>query len=101
MDRVIVGLGNPGDKYANTRHNAGFMVLDYIANKNKLSWQSATKFNSLTASIDGFLLLKPQTFMNDSGSAVSKFLNFHKLNPGALIVIHDEVDLPFGTIKKQ
>ena len=94
--QIWVGLGNPGAQYALQRHNVGFMAADLIAHTNRLGpWQ--TKFRSLTA--EGrigrhrILLLKPQTFMNDSGDAVQQALHFYKLDLDALTVFHDELDL--------
>ncbi len=94
--QLWVGLGNPGGKYALHRHNVGFMAADIIAEAHGFSsWQK--KFRSLTA--EGrigrhrVLLLKPQTYMNDSGDAVSQALRFYKLDLNALTVFHDELDL--------
>ena len=97
--QIWVGLGNPGDKYALQRHNAGFMAADIIAAANDFGpWTK--KFRSLVA--EGkigrhrILLVKPQTFMNDSGDAVQQALRFYKLDEEALTVFHDELDLaPF------
>lgn len=97
--QLWVGLGNPGAKYALHRHNVGFMALDVIAETHDFGpWQK--KFRSLISEgrIGGerVLLLKPQTFMNDSGDAVQQALRFYKLNLGSLTVFHDELDLaPF------
>src|SRR5690242_10567669 len=94
--QIWVGLGNPGAQYAMHRHNVGFMAVDLIAHAHNLGpWQK--KFRSLVA--EGrvgrhrILLLKPQTFMNDSGDAVQQALRFYKLDVGALTVFHDELDL--------
>jgi len=97
--QLWVGLGNPGGEYALQRHNVGFMAVDVLAEAHRFGpWQK--KFRSLIA--DGrvggerILLLKPQTFMNDSGDAVQQALNFYKLDMDALTVFHDELDLaPF------
>jgi PTH1 family peptidyl-tRNA hydrolase len=93
---LFVGLGNPGEKYARNRHNVGFMAVDAIAELNGFGpWTK--KFRSLVS--EGrigrhkVLLLKPQTFMNDSGDAVSQALRFYKLDLDALTVFHDELDL--------
>ena len=94
--QIWVGLGNPGAQYALQRHNVGFMAADLIAHTHRLGpWQK--KFRSLMA--EGrigrhrILLLKPQTFMNDSGDAVQQALHFYKLDLDALTVFHDELDL--------
>jgi PTH1 family peptidyl-tRNA hydrolase len=93
---LIVGLGNPGEKYTNNRHNVGFMVVDDIAHHHGFSpWRA--KFKGLLAdgTIDGekVLLLKPMTFMNRSGQSVSELMRFYKLSPNQVVVFHDELDL--------
>jgi PTH1 family peptidyl-tRNA hydrolase len=93
---LLVGLGNPGEKYANNRHNVGFMVVDDIAHHHGFSpWRA--KFQGLLAdgTVDGekVLLLKPMTFMNRSGQSVSELMRFYKLSPDQVIVFHDELDL--------
>lgn len=103
--RMIVGLGNPGPKYLVTRHNIGFMVIDALANEWKLSGQFRDDKKALVAK-DKFnntdvLLVKPQTFMNLSGESVQPLMHFYKLELSDLLVIHDEVDLPFGQIRFQ
>jgi len=85
--KLIVGLGNPGEKYLKNRHNVGFMFVDYLE-ENK----------AFTSSVH---YLKPQTFMNKSGDEVSRKLNFYKLTPADLIVIHDDLDLKLGEYKIQ
>jgi len=101
---LIVGLGNPGEKYQNTRHNLGFMVVDELARKmlplTKTKWQENKKFNSLVISYQSLVILvKPQTMMNASGFAVAKMANFYQIKPENIWVIHDDVDLPLGKIK--
>jgi len=99
--KIIVGLGNPGNQYKKYRHNTGFILLDKLAEEQGLKWEKSPKFESEIAECDDFILVKPQTFMNNSGDAVSKLLNFYKISPDDLIVVHDDVDLNFGTVKKQ
>lgn len=100
--KILAGLGNPGSQYLWTRHNAGFMVLDALAEESALSCQKKT-FSGLAG--EGFwsgsrlLMLKPQTYMNLSGRSVVESLRFHKLSPQDLLVIHDDLDLPFGTVR--
>lgn len=100
--RLIVGLGNPGPKYTWTRHNAGFIVLDRFA---ALAGIPVTKksfsglFGEGNHKGNRLLLLKPQTYMNLSGRSVAAALRFHKLEISDLLVIHDELDIPFGQIK--
>ena len=100
--KLIVGLGNPGPKYTWTRHNAGFMVLDRLA---QLSGIPVAKkaFSGLYGEGnwqgERLLLLKPQTFMNLSGRSAAAALRFHKLSLSDLIVIHDDLDIPFGQLR--
>lgn len=99
---VIAGLGNPGPKYQWTRHNAGFLFLDRLAHLENISI-NRKNFSGLAGewNHDGnrLILLKPQTFMNLSGQAVMQALQFYKLPLSQLIVAHDELDLPFGTVR--
>jgi PTH1 family peptidyl-tRNA hydrolase len=102
MAKLVVGLGNPGPQYSWTRHNAGFMVLDRLAS---LAGISVTRkaFSGLAG--DGnwagerIFLLKPQTFMNLSGRSVAEALRFYKLSLSDLIVVHDDLDIPFGKVR--
>lgn len=89
--KLIVGLGNPGKQYEKTRHNVGFMVLDALA----------ASFGGTETTVHGekVILLKPQTFMNNSGEAVQKLANFHKPDPADIWVISDDLDLPLGKIR--
>lgn len=99
---LIVGLGNPGAEYANTRHNVGFMAADALHHEYGFG-AYREKFNGLIAEgkIDGekIYLLKPQTYMNLSGNSVVKAANFYKILPENIIVIHDDMDLPVGKMK--
>jgi PTH1 family peptidyl-tRNA hydrolase len=99
---VIAGLGNPGPQYQWTRHNAGFLFLDRIANLENISLSRKT-FSGLTGEWNfrgkRLILLKPQTFMNLSGKSVMQALQFYKLPLSHLIVVHDELDLPYGTVR--
>lgn len=99
---LVVGLGNPGAEYAQTRHNIGFMAVDEIHDRYKFS-VFKNKFDALIAEgqIGGekVLLLKPQTFMNLSGNAVVKAALFYKILPENIIVIHDDIDLALGQMK--
>lgn len=100
--KLLAGLGNPGPKYLWTRHNAGFMVLDRLAHHAGASI-ARKAFSGLYGETECWNerlhLLKPQTFMNLSGRSVSPALHYHKLSLDDLIVIHDDLDLPFGQIK--
>ena len=99
---LFVGLGNPGEKYKNNRHNVGFMALDCLSSFHKFG-RSRTKFLGRTAmgSLEERKLIsfKPQTFMNESGRAVREASNFYKIGPERIIVFHDELDLPFGQVR--
>ncbi|KKR21302.1 MAG: Peptidyl-tRNA hydrolase [Parcubacteria group bacterium GW2011_GWE2_39_37] len=97
--KILVGLGNPGDKYKLTRHNIGFMVLDALAKELSLAWQFCKKFNADIAKGENLILVKPQTFMNISGEAVKKVLTFYKLTINDVVVIHDDLDIDFGKHK--
>ena len=103
--RLIIGLGNPGLEYLNTRHNAGFMVLDKLAEDQDISFVTKKDLKSLIAvtNIGGkqTILAKPITFMNLSGEAVQALVTFYKVSMDEIIVIHDEIDLPFGSIQNK
>ncbi|MGI6167532.1 MAG: aminoacyl-tRNA hydrolase [Eubacteriales bacterium] len=99
---IVVGLGNPGDKYTYTRHNAGFLALAYIAEKLGVKVNRA-KFRSLTARAEisgtGVILLAPQTFMNLSGEAVRECADFYRVPPENIIVISDDINLDVGRLR--
>lgn len=110
--KLIIGLGNPGKKYEQTRHNVGFMILDELARLHHLTWNKQSAFKALTAQGSNYLLVKPQTFMNDSGESVDALARYYKVRPrgmfgvkkdsdltDSIIVIQDELDLPLGTYK--
>ena len=100
--RLLVGLGNPGTRYAFNRHNVGFLAIDAIARRYSLSG-ARSRFSSEVADghIDGtkIVALKPQTFMNLSGDAVLPALQFYKLKPADIVVLHDEIDLPLARVR--
>jgi peptidyl-tRNA hydrolase, PTH1 family len=100
--RLLVGLGNPGSRFAGNRHNIGFMALDAIARRHgAASFRSRFKGEIADAAIGGErrLLLKPQTFMNDSGESVAETARFFKIAPAEIVVIHDEIDLRPGKLR--
>jgi PTH1 family peptidyl-tRNA hydrolase len=98
--KLFVGLGNPGDKYERTRHNAGFWWIDQIAAQTNTKLVSDVKFSGVVGKINQeSWLLKPSTFMNLSGKAVAALANYYKITPAEILVIHDELDLPAGGIK--
>ena len=99
--KLVVGLGNPGKKYENTRHNCGFMAIDFYATKNSLTFKK--KFNSLYSEslVNGekLILVKPQTYMNLSGNSVSKFMKFYNLDLKDVLIVYDDVDFEVGKFK--
>ena len=101
--KILVGLGNPGSKYEKTRHNIGFRFLDLFAKSEGLSFGSAPRFSAETATltIDGekVLLVKPQTFMNNSGEAIAPLAKYYDIEPDDIIVVYDDLDLPSGKIR--
>ncbi|MES1981773.1 MAG: aminoacyl-tRNA hydrolase [Pseudomonadota bacterium] len=101
--KLIVGLGNPGREYEKTRHNAGFWWVDEFAQANGFSFKADSKCHGLgargTSHGSELLLLKPQTFMNVSGRAVSAMAQLYKIEPQHILVVHDELDLPPGSAK--
>lgn len=100
MKRLIVGLGNPGDEYAGSRHNIGWQVLDKLAaDAGEITWRRQTKFKAEIAQSGELIFLKPQTFMNSSGHAVQAALDYYKLNPGSALIISDDIYLPFGEVR--
>lgn len=101
--KIIVGLGNPEDQYAKTRHNLGFTVLDEYARKHlgpRVIWQIEKKFKAEILKLNPDIwLIKPQTYMNNSGLSVSQLVSYFKIAAADIIVIHDDLDLPLGKIK--
>jgi len=101
--KLVVGLGNPGAEYAHTRHNAGFWLVDELARRHGGAFRHESKHQAELARVrmngDEVWLAKPMTFMNRSGGPVSSILNFYKIAPGQMLVAHDEIDLPSGTIR--
>lgn len=111
--KFIIGLGNPGKEYENTRHDAGFMLIDKLAQEAGATWRENKKFKALIAEAAGIIFVKPQTFMNNSGESVSAILSYYKLLPKTLgilknknadlseilTVIHDDLDINFGEYK--
>jgi PTH1 family peptidyl-tRNA hydrolase len=100
--KLIVGLGNPGVRYARTRHNAGFDAVEIIARREGWSWGAHRGKTQVAAGMLGtekIVLAKPQTYMNDSGLAVAELVRFYKLAPADLLVICDDLDLPLGKVR--
>jgi peptidyl-tRNA hydrolase, PTH1 family len=101
LDLLVVGLGNPGREYATTRHNIGFMVADELARRHGGSWRSKFSGEVADVRVDGarLALLKPQTYMNESGRSVAAAAKFYKVGSEDLLAIHDEVDLELGRMQ--
>src|SRR3954467_4360845 len=103
LDLLVVGLGNPGREYARNRHNAGWMVVDELVRRHGGSWKS--KFNGQLAELrlEGhkLALLKPETYMNESGRSVAAAAKFFKVDPDAVLVVHDEGDFDLGRLERK
>jgi PTH1 family peptidyl-tRNA hydrolase len=101
LDLLIVGLGNPGREYARHRHNAGSMVLDELARRHGASWKGRFSGQLAELRLDGHrvALLKPETYMNESGRSVAAAARFYKLEPDAILVVHDEGDFDLGRLQ--
>lgn len=102
--KIIFAQGNPEPQYSEIRHNVGFMVLNSIATEKKIKWVEKSKFHSLITEVnienEKVLLVKPTTFYNETGSALRKIVDFYKVDTeNDLLVIHDDLALPFGTIR--
>ncbi|WP_374499144.1 aminoacyl-tRNA hydrolase [Zoogloea sp.] len=99
--KLIVGLGNPGSEYAETRHNAGFWFCERLARELGTAFSKEARFHGLAASAraDGVWLLMPQTFMNRSGQSVAALARFYRIAPAEILVVHDELDIPPGQLR--
>lgn len=103
--KLIIGLGNPGSEYFNTRHNFGFLTLNYFQDSipGFSAWQASEQFKALISegqiNDQKILLVKPQTFMNNSGQAIKLIADFYKIDAADLLVLHDDIDLPLGEIR--
>jgi PTH1 family peptidyl-tRNA hydrolase len=101
LELLVVGLGNPGREYAGNRHNVGWMVVEELARRHGASWKSKFSGQLAELRLDGHrvALLKPETFMNESGRSVGAAARFFKLEPDAILVVHDEIDLEPGRLQ--
>ena len=101
LDLLVVGLGNPGREYARSRHNAGWLVVDELARRHGGSWRSKFSGQLAEVRIDGHkvALLKPETFMNDSGRSVQAAARFFKVEPDSILIVHDEGDFDVGRLQ--
>ncbi len=97
--RLIVGLGNPGKDYRDTRHNIGFMVVDELARRMDAAFQEEKRHHGLLAKFSGGWLLKPQTYMNDSGRSVRSVADYYKITTHETLTVYDDVDLPLGSLR--
>lgn len=93
---LIIGLGNPGPEYNFTRHNFGFLALDFFFKLNNYTWEPTEKFGAIWKKIDNTIYLKPQGFYNTSGVPVRAFMNYYKIPPENILVVCDDFNLPFG-----
>ena len=102
MTRMVVGLGNPGPEYERTRHNAGFLTIDLVADNLRAAYWKDTcgaKVAVVRFADSDLVLAKPQTFMNVSGGSVKRLLEEFDVEPGEMIVVHDDIDLPAGSVR--
>jgi PTH1 family peptidyl-tRNA hydrolase len=101
LDLLVVGLGNPGREYAQHRHNVGWMVVDELARRHGASWKGKFLGQIAELRLDGHrvALLKPETYMNESGRSVNEAARFYKVEPDAILVVHDEGDLDLGRLQ--
>ncbi|GMU71982.1 MAG: aminoacyl-tRNA hydrolase [Burkholderiales bacterium] len=97
--RLVAGLGNPGRSYERTRHNAGFWFVDALAARLGASFAAQSRFAAEVARVGEVRLAKPATYMNESGRSVGALARFLAIEPGEILVVHDELDLPAGTVK--
>ena len=98
-ERLIVGLGNPGKKYEGTRHNVGFLVVDRLAARKNVALFPNSRWRAQVAQAEGALLVKPLTFMNESGKAVQLLSAYYKIPPESCLVVYDDTALPFGRLR--
>lgn len=96
---LIAGLGNPGREYVNTRHNAGFMILDKLAARKGVAFQASRKWDAEVASCDGVHYCKPSSYMNRSGEPIAAISHFYKVPAGSILVVVDDVALPLGKLR--
>lgn len=94
--KLVVGLGNPGKKYSKTKHNIGFISIDHYSTKHNLKLKKERKFNGKSLKISDLVLLKPHTFMNNSGLSIKAVMDYYNIDIKDILVIYDDLDLPLG-----
>lgn len=97
--KLVVGLGNPGNRYNFTRHNTGFLVLDYYFKVHGLSWSAKPRLGALWGRSDDTIFIKPQEFYNDSGRVMSAYMKYYKIDASDILVICDDFNLDFGVLR--
>lgn len=97
--KLVVGLGNPGDRYNFTRHNVGFLALDFYFKVSKASWEAKPRLGAIFSRIGDVLFIKPQEFYNDTGRVVREYLRYYKIDLSDVLVICDNFDLEFGKVR--
>ena len=97
--KLVVGLGNPGARYNFTRHNTGFLVLDYYFKVSGLSWSAKPRLGALWGRADDVIFIKPQEFYNNSGTAVAAYMKYYKIDASDILVICDDFNLDFGMVR--
>ena len=97
--KLVVGLGNPGNEYNFTRHNAGFLVLDFYFKVKKLEWKAKPKYGAIYGRDGDTIFIKPQNYYNESGRAAAEFAKFYKIKPADILVICDDFTMEFGKIR--
>lgn len=97
--KLVIGLGNPGNQYNFTRHNVGFLALDYYFKVANLKWSEKPKFNAIWGRKDDIIFIKPQSYYNDTGIVVAEYMRYYKIPVSDILVICDNFDLDFGKIR--
>ena len=97
--KLIVGLGNPGNQYNFTRHNVGFLVLDYYFKVRGLKWNETPKFGAIYEKVDDAIFIKPQEYYNETGKVVAEYMRYYKIPASDILVICDNFDLEFGKVR--
>src|SRR5204862_1414690 len=97
--RLVAGLGNPGSEYAHTRHNIGFMVVDFLAHEAGLAWEKSSKADAATAKFENALFVKPASYMNRSGHPLNAIAQFFKITPPEILIVVDDFSLPLGRLR--